>query len=72
LTQDLNIKEFGMTTTETAKKQLNTLKQAAVDRMDHITTNEKIAGAAAIGLAVGVVATAIGSSLLHSDSSKTD
>ncbi len=55
-----------MFTTKSATKSMKSLKNAAVDRIDHITTNEKIAGAAAIGVAVGVAATAIGSSLLHS------
>jgi hypothetical protein len=54
-----------MITTKSAKKTMKSIKDAAVDRMDHITTNEKIAGAAAIGVAVGVAATALGSSLLH-------
>lgn len=54
-----------MITTEAAKKQIETIKQAAVDKMDHITTNEKIVGAAVLGVAVGAVAAAIGSSLLH-------
>jgi hypothetical protein len=40
--------------------------------MSHITTNEKIAGAAAIGVVVGAAATAIGSAMLHgSDAEKT-
>jgi F0F1-type ATP synthase membrane subunit c/vacuolar-type H+-ATPase subunit K len=56
-----------MMTTKTAKKQLKSIKKAAVVRMDHITTKEKIAGAAAIGVAVGVAATAIGNSLLHAN-----
>jgi hypothetical protein len=60
-----NTKEFILLTTKSAKKQLNTMKKAAVVRMDHITTNEKIAGAAVLGVAVGVAATAIGSSMLH-------
>lgn len=55
-----------MITAKSAKTKMKAIKAAAVDRMDHITTNEKIAGAAAIGVAVGVAATAIGSSLLHS------
>jgi hypothetical protein len=54
-----------MITAKTAKTQLNTIKEAAVETMSHITTNEKIVGAAVIGVAVGAAATAIGSSLLH-------
>ena len=61
-----------MVTTKSAKDQLNAIKTAAVDKLDHITTNEKIAGAAAIGVAVGVAATAIGSSLMHSKTPETD
>jgi hypothetical protein len=56
-----------MITTKSAKKQIITMKKAVVDQMSHISTNEKIAGAAAIGVAVGVAATALGSSLLHSN-----
>lgn len=52
-------------TIKSAKDQFTSIKKAAVDRMDHITTNEMIAGAAAIGAVVGAAATAIGSSLLH-------
>jgi hypothetical protein len=54
-----------MITTKSAKKTMKSIKKAAVEQMSHITTNEKIAGAAAIGVAVGVAATALGSSLLH-------
>ncbi len=61
-----------MITTKSAKDQLNEIKTAAVDRIDHLTTNEKIAGAAAIGVAVGMAATAIGSSLLHANTSDKD
>jgi hypothetical protein len=56
-----------MVTMKSAKKTMDTIKTAAADRMDHITTNEKIVGAAALGVAVGVAATAIGSSMLHGD-----
>lgn len=52
-------------TTKSAKDQFASIKKAAVDRMDHITTNEKIAGAAAIGAVVGAAAAAIGTTLLH-------
>lgn len=55
-----------MMTPESAKKAMDSLTKAAADRMDHATINEKIAGAAAIGVAVGVAATALGSALLHS------
>jgi hypothetical protein len=54
-----------MITAKSAKKKMKSLKNAAVEQIGHITTNEKIAGAAAIGVAVGVAATALGSSLLH-------
>jgi hypothetical protein len=60
-----------MVTIKSAKTTMNAIKTAAVGRMDHITTNEKIAGAAALGVAVGVAATAIGSSILHSDKTAT-
>jgi hypothetical protein len=54
-----------MLNTKNAKQQANAIKDAVVDRIDHITTNEKIAGAAVIGAAVGAAATALGSALLH-------
>jgi ABC-type tungstate transport system substrate-binding protein len=54
-----------MMTTKSAKKQIKSIKKAAVEQMSHITTNEKIAGAAAIGVVVGAAATAIGSAMLH-------
>lgn len=54
-----------MITAKTAKKTISAVKDAAVEQMSHITTNEKFAGAAALGVAVGVAATAIGSALLH-------
>jgi hypothetical protein len=60
-----------MITAKSAKKSMKSLKKAAVDRIEHITTNEKIAGAAAIGVAVGVAATAIGSALLHGSDTAT-
>lgn len=49
----------------TAKEQATAIKDAVVDRVEHITTNEKIAGAAVIGAAVGLAAAVIGNSLLH-------
>jgi hypothetical protein len=57
-----------MITTKSAKKKITSLKEAAVEQMSHITTNEKIAGAAAIGVAVGAAVAALGSSLLHGSS----
>ena len=63
-----------MMTTKSAKDQFKSIKEATIDRMDHVTTNQMIAGAAAlgavvgaaaIGAVVGAAATAIGSSLLH-------
>lgn len=50
-----------------AKEQATAIKDAVVDRVEHITTNEKIAGAAVIGAAVGVAATVLGSTLLHAN-----
>lgn len=54
-----------MITAKSAKKKMNAMKNAAVEQMGNITTNEKIAGAAAIGAVVGAAAAAIGTSLLH-------
>ncbi len=54
-----------MITAKTAKKRIKSIKKAAVEQLSHITTNEMIAGAAAVGVAVGVAATAIGSALMH-------
>lgn len=56
-----------MITKKEAVTQATAIKDAVVDRLDHITTNEKIAGAAVIGAAVGAAATAIGSALLHNN-----
>lgn len=53
-----------MITTKSAKKQLNVMKKAAIKRMDNITTTEKLAGAAVLGVAVGAVVTAASSALL--------
>jgi hypothetical protein len=66
-----------MITAKSAKSKMKAVKAAAVEQMSHITTNEKIAGAAAIGAVVGAAAAAIGSSMLHSSdkdakTSKTD
>ncbi len=52
--------------TKSAMNQFASMKKAATDRIDHISANEKLAGAAAIGVVVGAAATAIGSSLRHS------
>ena len=54
-----------MMTTKSAKDQFKSIKVATIDRMDHVTTNQMIAGAAALGAVVGAAATAIGTSLLH-------
>jgi hypothetical protein len=59
-----------MTTMKTAKDQATAIKDAVIDRVEHITPNEKIAGAAVIGAAVGVAATVIGSSLLHANTAE--
>ena len=56
-----------MVTAKSAKTQIKSIKNAVVEQMSHITTNEKIVGAAAIGVMVGAAATTIGSSLLHSN-----
>lgn len=57
-----------MITPKSARKQATAIKDAVVDRIDHITDNEKLAGAAVIGLAVGAAATVIGSAILHNGS----
>lgn len=57
-----------MITSKTAKNKMVAIKAAAVEQMSHVTTTEKIAGAAVIGVAVGAAAAAIGSSLLHRNS----
>jgi hypothetical protein len=59
-----------MLDTKKAKTQIKAVKEAVSTRIDHITTNEKIAGAAVIGAAVGAAATALGSALLHNDKAK--
>jgi hypothetical protein len=61
------MKGTDMITSKSAKKKITEMKDAAVEQMGHITTNEKIAGAAALGVVVGAAATAIGSSLLHAN-----
>jgi hypothetical protein len=54
-----------MLNAKTTKKQIKAVKKAVSARINHITTNEKLAGAAAIGVAVGIAATALGSVLIH-------
>lgn len=53
-----------MMTTETAKEKLTAIGNATVERVGQMTTNGKIAGAAALGVAIGVAATALGAALL--------
>jgi hypothetical protein len=64
-------KEHEMLNVKTAKKQIKAVKKAVTARMDHITPTEKLAGAAAIGVAVGVAATALGSAMLHNSPAAT-
>lgn len=59
-----------MITAETAKNKMKEMTSAAAEQLSHVSTNEKIAGAAALGVVVGAAAAAIGSSLLHSDTAK--
>ena len=54
-----------MMTPGSAKEKLTAISTAVVERIGQSTAKEKIAGAAALGLALGVAATALGSSLLH-------
>lgn len=56
-----------MITSDTAKNKMKDMTAAAAEKLSHVTTNEKIAGAAALGVVVGAAAAAIGSSLLNSD-----
>lgn len=60
-----------MTTLKSAQTKMQSIKDAAVDRIDHITTNEKIAGAAVMGVVAGVAATAIGTALYHGSEKAT-
>lgn len=53
-----------MITVKSAKKTIKAMKSSAAKQMDHMSNNERIAGATAIGVMVGAAATAIGSSLL--------
>ncbi|WP_219893232.1 hypothetical protein [Aquisediminimonas profunda] len=48
---------------KSAKDQFSAIKKAATERLDKISANEKIAGAAAMGIVVGAAAAAIGNSL---------
>ena len=50
---------------KTVKDQFASIKEAAQGRLDRISTREKIAGAAAMGVVVVAAATALGSSLRH-------
>jgi uncharacterized membrane protein len=61
-----------MITAKSAKKQIKSMKKAAIEQMGNITTNEKIAGAAALGVVVGAAAGAIGSSMLHGGAADKD
>ena len=56
-----------MITSETAKNKMKDMTTAAAEKLSHVTTNEKIAGAAALGVVVGAAAAAIGSAMLNSD-----
>ena len=56
-----------MITSKEVKDTVIAAKDAAVEQLSHVTTNEKIAGAAALGVVVGAAAGVIGSSLLHSN-----
>lgn len=46
-----------MMTRKSAKRQLKALRKTAIDRFDDITTNEKMAGAAVLGVVVGIAST---------------
>ena len=56
-----------MITTESAKNKMKEMTAAATEQLSHVTTDEKIAGAAALGVVVGAAAAAIGSAMLNSD-----
>lgn len=56
-----------MNTSESAKTKMKEMTAAAAEQFSHVTTNEKIAGAAALGVVVGAAAAAIGSAMLNSD-----
>lgn len=57
-----------MITTKSAKKQFKAFKKMAGNRYDSIGTNEKMAGAAMLGVAIGV-ASALCSSLFEGSAS---
>ena len=56
-----------MITSKKAKETITAVKDAAVEQLSHATANEKIAGAAALGVVVGAAAGIIGSTLLHTE-----
>lgn len=56
-----------MITAKTAADKVKAMTNAAAEQIGNISTTEKIAGAAVLGAVVGAAATALGSSLLHSD-----
>jgi hypothetical protein len=60
-------KEYEIMDSKTVIKQAEAIKDAVIDRVEHITPTEKIVGAAVIGAAVGAAAVAVGSAMLHSD-----
>ncbi len=59
-----------MLDSKAAKKQIKAVKKAVTSKINAITPNEKIAGAAVIGAAVGAAATALGTAMLHQDQTK--
>ena len=56
-----------MIKSETAKNKMKEMTVAASEQLSRVTTNEKIAGAAALGVVVGAAAAAIGTAMLNSD-----
>jgi hypothetical protein len=56
-----------MITSKEAKDKVIAVKDATLEQLSHATTNEKIAGAAALGVVVGAAAGVIGSTLLHGE-----
>ena len=56
-----------VSTAETVKNKAKDMTAAAAEQLSKVTTNEKIAGAAALGVIVGAAAAAIGSAMLNSD-----
>jgi hypothetical protein len=65
------LKEFNMITAKSAKSKMKAVTAAAVEQMSHITTNQKIAGAAVLGVAAGAAATALGSAIMHNNGNET-